>query len=171
MEPVVRSCAAGSTALRGLACAGSVTADGFAAEYWCADPATVILGCTASAAANFDPHATADDGSCVFPDTDIFGDGAALRAAFRAAAGGGWGGCFAAVGVSLGQRDALSFFVLFVLFCFVLYSVCVLFCFVYLILCCLLWLVVHVGRQDAFSVRSLVLSYCALMCLLDSCFV
>ena len=66
VEPVVRSCAAaGSTALRGLACAGSTTADGFVAEYWCVDPATVTLGCTASAAANFDPQATADDGSCV----------------------------------------------------------------------------------------------------------
>ena len=62
VESVVRSCAAGSTALRGLACAGSVTADGFAAEYWCADPAT------------------------------MYNDGPALRAAFRAAAGGGWGG-------------------------------------------------------------------------------
>ena len=65
VEPDVRSCVAGSITLRGLACAGSATADGFAAEYWCTDPATVILGCTASAAANFDPHATADDGSCV----------------------------------------------------------------------------------------------------------
>ena len=43
----------------------------------------MTVGCIASAATNFDPHATTDDGSCVY------NDGPVLRAAFR---GSGWGG-------------------------------------------------------------------------------
>ena len=65
---------------------GSTTADGFAAEYWCGDAATV--GCTYPTATNYDPRATVDDGSCMFPDFD----GAALRAAFGVAPNAaGWG--------------------------------------------------------------------------------
>ena len=38
--------------------------DGFAAEYWCADAGTV--GCIDLNAVNYDPHATINDGSCIF---------------------------------------------------------------------------------------------------------
>jgi hypothetical protein len=41
---------------------GSSTADGFALEYWCGAPS---LGCTDAEAANFDPAAAVDDGSCL----------------------------------------------------------------------------------------------------------
>eukprot|EP01052_Picozoa_sp_SAG31_P004054 SAG31_NODE_163_length_21856_cov_7.550214_10_plen_1479_part_00 len=80
----------------------SVTADGFAAEYWCVDGAAV--GCTDMTAANYNSRATADDGSCVYVtgctdpaaanydhratvDDSSCRDGAeALRAAFGVAA-------------------------------------------------------------------------------------
>ena len=39
-------------------------ADGFAAEYWCVDGAAV--GCTDTAATNYEPGASIDDGSCVY---------------------------------------------------------------------------------------------------------
>jgi hypothetical protein len=42
---------------------GSVTAEGFAAEYWCVMADSV--GCTDAAALNYSPVATVDDGSCV----------------------------------------------------------------------------------------------------------
>ena len=43
----------------------SVQSHGFAAEYWCAAPESLVLNCTDPAALNFSPVATADDGSCV----------------------------------------------------------------------------------------------------------
>eukprot|EP01046_Picozoa_sp_COSAG06_P008706 COSAG06_NODE_442_length_15715_cov_16.651639_11_plen_1438_part_00 len=53
----------------------SAAAEGFVAEYWCSSADSP--GCTDLAALNFDPAATADDGSCRFDDT------AALLAAFH----------------------------------------------------------------------------------------
>ena len=68
---------------------GSVTADGFVAQYWCADPATV--GCTDPSAANINPRATADDGSCITscgPDQDYLLHGTMRRQPLEFT--GGW---------------------------------------------------------------------------------
>eukprot|EP01052_Picozoa_sp_SAG31_P044385 SAG31_NODE_7716_length_1610_cov_1.464593_1_plen_447_part_10 len=63
------------------------TGDGFAAEYWCVDGAAV--GCTDTAATNYEPHASVDDGSCTLPDTDP--QGSLLREAFGVVPANSWG--------------------------------------------------------------------------------